>query len=29
MKNRSCRYDISRPRPRHGHKFTKYKTVAV
>ena len=23
MKNRSHRYD--RPRPRHGHKYTKYK----
>ena len=25
MKNRSSRYDISRPRHRHGHKYTKYK----
>ena len=25
MKNRSHRYDINRPRPRHGHKYTKYK----
>ena len=25
MKNRSQRYDINRPRPRHGHKYTKYK----
>ena len=25
MKNRSQRYDIYRPRPRHGHKYTKYK----
>ena len=25
MKNRSNRYDINRPRPRHGHKYTKYK----
>ena len=25
MKNRSQRYYISRPRPRHGHKYTKYK----
>ena len=24
MKNRSHRYDINRPRPRHGHKYTKY-----
>ena len=23
--NRSHRYDINRPRPRHGHKYTKYK----
>ena len=25
MKNRSKRYDINRPRRRHGHKYTKYK----
>ena len=25
MKNRSYIYDINRPRPRHGHKYTKYK----
>ena len=25
MKNRSHRYDINRPRPRLGHKYTKYK----
>ena len=25
MKNRSHRYDINRPRPRHGHKYTKQK----
>ena len=25
MKNRSHRYDINRNRPRHGHKYTKYK----
>ena len=25
MKSRSQRYDISRPRPRHGQKNTKYK----
>ena len=24
MKNRSQRYDINRPRPRHGDKYTKY-----
>ena len=24
MKNRSQRYDISRPRPRNGQKYTKY-----
>ena len=24
MKNRSQRYDIKRPRPRHGHKYSKY-----
>ena len=25
MKNRSHRYDINRPRPRHGDKYGKYK----
>ena len=25
MKNRLQRYDISRTRPRHGHKYIKYK----
>ena len=25
MKNTSQRYDIKKPRPRHGHKYTKYK----
>ena len=25
MKNRSQRYEMNRPRPRHGHKYTKYK----
>ena len=25
MKNKSHRYDINRPRPRHGHKYTIYK----
>ena len=25
MKNRSHRYDINRPRPSHGYKYTKYK----
>ena len=25
MKNRSQRYDINRTRPRHGHRYTKYK----
>ena len=25
MKNRSQKYDINRPRPRHGPKYTKYK----
>ena len=24
MKDRSHRYDINRPRPRHGHKYNKY-----
>ena len=26
MKNRSSRYDINRPRRRHGPKYTKHKT---
>ena len=25
MKNRAQRYDIKKPRPRHGHKYTQYK----
>ena len=25
MKNRLHRYDIIKPRPKHGHKFTEYK----
>ena len=25
MKNRSYKYDINRPSPRHGHKYTKNK----
>ena len=25
MKNRSHKYDINRPRPRHGQKYTNYK----
>ena len=25
MKNRSHRYDMNRPWPKHGHKYTKYK----
>ena len=25
MKNRPYRYDINRPRPGYGHKYTKYK----
>ena len=25
MKNRSRIYDINKPRPRHGHKYAKYK----
>ena len=24
MKNRSLRYDINTPRPRHGHKYTRH-----
>ena len=25
MKSKSKRYDLNRPRPRHGHRYTKYK----
>ena len=25
MKNRSHRYDMNRPKSRHGHKYSKYK----
>ena len=27
LKNRSHRYGIKRPRPRHGHKYSKYNSV--
>ena len=26
MKNRSHKYDINRPGPGHGHRYSKYKT---
>ena len=29
MKNTSHRYDVNRTRPRHGHKYTRYKIVSV
>ena len=29
MKNRSHRYDINRPRPRYGHKYTKCKMCLI
>ena len=29
VKNRSERYDINWPRPRHGHKFPKYKMCLI
>ena len=29
MKNRSHSYDINRSRPRHGHKFIKYKKCLI
>ena len=29
IKNRSHRYDIDRPTPRYGHKYSKYKSVSV
>ena len=28
VKNRSHRYDINRPKFRHGHKYSKYKKVS-
>ena len=28
MKKRSHRYDINRPRSRHGHRYSKYKKVS-
>ena len=28
-KNRSHRYDINRPRSRHGHKYSKYKKMSL
>ena len=29
MNNKSHRYDINRPRPRHGHKYTIYKIYYI
>ena len=29
IKNTSHRYDINRPRPRHGHKYSKYKKCLI
>ena len=29
MKNRSQIYNIIRPRPRHEHKYAKYKIISV
>ena len=29
MKNRSHRYDINRPRSRHGHIYSKYKKCPI
>ena len=29
LTNRSHRYDINRPRPKHGHKCTKYKMCLI
>ena len=28
MKNRSQRYELNRPRPRHGHKYAKYNVLS-
>ena len=29
MKNRSHKYDINKPRSRHGHKYSKYKNCVT
>ena len=29
MKNRSHKYDINRPRPRYGHKYTKFNILNI
>ena len=29
MKNRSNKYDINRPRPKHGHNYTNYKICLI
>ena len=29
MKNRSHRYVLNRPRPKHGHRYTKYKMCLI
>ena len=29
MKKRSLKYEVNGPRPRHGHKYNKYKYVLV
>ena len=29
MKNKSHRYDINRPRTRHGHKYSKYRKCLI
>ena len=29
MKNRSHKYEINRPRPRHGHKYPKYLSLVM
>ena len=29
MKNKSLRFNINRPRPRHGHKYARYKSFSL
>ena len=29
MKNESHRYDVNRPRPKHGYKYTKYEMCLI
>ena len=29
MKNKSLRFNINRPSPRHGHKYARYKSFSL